>query len=301
MFIPSSIEKILANYNSDSPAVRANLVRILMQGALKGTGKLVILPVDQGFEHGPDKSFARNPAAYDPLYHFGLALEAGLNAYAAPLGMIEVGAEKYAGFLPLILKINSANLLSPKNSTPNQALTGTIKDAIRLGCVGIGLTLYPGSPNYFSMIEKAKDLIQEAKTHGLIAVIWAYARGGDITKEGETATDIISYAAHICCLLGATIVKVKPPTKALALNQNALEPLENLSDRIKIVKQACFAGKRLLVFSGGESKTKEDLLQEISQIKAGGGDGSIIGRNAFQRPRAEALKLLEEVINIYKA
>src|SRR3954449_8591187 len=112
MKITRRVKEILANYESDNPGTKGNLARILMEGKLGGTGKLVILPVDQGFEHGPARSFAPNPAAYDPHYHFQLAIEAGLSAYAAPLGMIEAGAGSYAGQIPLILKANSANSMS---------------------------------------------------------------------------------------------------------------------------------------------------------------------------------------------
>src|SRR3954462_15514865 len=106
------VREILSWYPSDNPGTLTNLARLLMHGKLGGTGKLVILPVDQGFEHGPARSFAKNPDAYDPHYHFQLAIYAGLNAYAAPLGMIEAGADTFAGQIPLILKANSANSLA---------------------------------------------------------------------------------------------------------------------------------------------------------------------------------------------
>src|SRR5271155_3499478 len=130
MRVNQRVRKILDNYESDNPGTKANLARILMQGRLGGTGKLVILPVDQGFEHGPARSFAANPPAYDPHYHFALAIEAGLSAYAAPLGMIEAGAGTFAGQIPTILKLNSANSLA---TDKNQALTGSVNDALRLG------------------------------------------------------------------------------------------------------------------------------------------------------------------------
>src|SRR5579863_3542190 len=131
MRITQRVKKILDWYESDNPGTKANLARILMEGKLGGSGKMVILPVDQGFEHGPARSFAPNPPAYDPHYHFQLALEAGLNAYAAPLGMIETGASTYAGAIPIILKLNSSNSLAV---TKDQAVTGSVADAQRLGC-----------------------------------------------------------------------------------------------------------------------------------------------------------------------
>ena len=140
MKLTRRVKEILSWYESDTPGTKANLARILMEGKLGGTGRMVILPVDQGFEHGPARSFAPNPAAYDPHYHFELAIEAGLNAYAAPLGMIEAGAATFAGSIPTILKVNSSNSLS---TTKDQAVTGSVADALRLGCSAIGCTIYP--------------------------------------------------------------------------------------------------------------------------------------------------------------
>src|ERR1700751_3557053 len=138
MTMTPKVREILSHYESDNPGTKANLSRILMQGRLGGTGKLVILPVDQGFEHGPARSFAVNPAGYEPQYHWQLAGAAGLSAFAAPLGMIEDGAATFAGTVPTILKVNSANSLNGEKDAPNQAITAGVDDALRLGCSGIG-------------------------------------------------------------------------------------------------------------------------------------------------------------------
>lgn len=307
MRVTQEVEKILSYYESDNPGTKKNLASILMQGKLAGTGKLIILPVDQGFEHGPARSFASNPAAYDPHYHYKLAIEAGLSAYAAPLGMLEAGASSFAGAIPTILKINSANSLAPKDSSPYQAITGSVKDALRLGCAGVGFTIYPGSENAYYMMDEIREIAQEAKSVGLVVVIWSYARGADLSKDDETSVDVISYSAHIAALMGAHIIKVKPPTELIAskeaekvyLNENIA--IDTLEKRISHVKQACFAGRRLVVFSGGVNKSLEDLYAEVRSIKDGGGDGSIIGRNSFQRPKDEAMKMLNQLIEIYKS
>ena len=300
------VKRILSYYESDNPGVKANLSRILMSGKLGGTGKLVILPVDQGFEHGPARSFAKNTPAYDPHYHFKLAIDAGLSAFAAPLGMLEAGADTFAGQIPTIMKINSSNSLSNEKSAPSQALTGSVSEAIRLGCSAIGFTIYPGSEMALDMISDIQEIAREAKDVGLAVVVWSYPRGGNLSKEGETAIDIVSYAAHMAALVGAHIIKVKPPTslieqdeaKKVYASENI--PISTLSDRIKHVVQTCFDGKRLIVFSGGSSKNKESLLEEIRELYLGGASGSIIGRNSFQRPYSEALDLLNQIINIYK-
>jgi fructose-bisphosphate aldolase, class I len=301
MKVTQKVRKILANYESDNPGSKANLARILMQGKLGGTGRLVILPVDQGFEHGPARSFAPNPPAYDPHYHFQLAIDAGLSAYAAPLGMIEAGADSYAGAIPTILKVNSANSLARMK---DQAVTGSVQDALRLGCSAIGFTIYPGSDDQFAMMEEIREMALEAKSHGLAVVIWSYPRGGDLSKEAETAVDICAYAAHMAALLGAHIIKVKPPTAAIGLDaaKKAYEGIDTstLTKRIQHVVQSCFNGRRLVVFSGGEAKDLDGILNEIRELCEGGATGSIIGRNTFQRPREEAIAMLDKIIGIYQ-
>jgi len=297
------VKKILSHYESDNPGTKANLARILMNGRLGGSGRLVILPVDQGFEHGPARSFAANPAAYDPHYHFDLAIEAGLSAYAAPLGMIEAGADTFAGQIPTILKVNSSNSLA---TLKDQAITGTVNDALRLGCSAIGFTIYPGSDHAFDMMEEIREMAEEAKAAGLAVVIWSYPRGDTVSKDGETAMDVCAYAAHMAALLGAHIIKVKPPTpfldqaEAKKVYEKEKIDIETMAARIRHVTQACFNGKRIVVFSGGASKGLDGLYNEIRGIRDGGGNGSIIGRNTFQRPREEALKMLDTIIKIYQ-
>src|SRR5271168_874274 len=303
MRITQKVKRILDNYESDNPGTKTNLARILMQGKLGGTGKLLILPVDQGIEHGPARSFAPNPPAYDPHYHYQLAIDAGLNAYAAPLGMIETGANHFAGSIPTILKMNSSNSLA---TSKDQAVTGSVSDALRLGCSAIGFTIYPGSDYAFKQMDELRELAEEAKAAGLAVVVWSYPRGPQLDKQGETAFDICAYAAHMAALMGAHTIKVKPPTAYLSLpaaakvyEEQAI-PRATLAERVRHVVQACFNGRRLVVFSGGETKgDTESFLAEIKGLADGGANGSIIGRNTFQRPRVEALALLARVIDIY--
>src|SRR5688572_21317527 len=136
------VKEILSWYGSDNPGTLSNLSRLLMSGRTAGTGTMVILPVDQGFEHGPARSFAKNPVGYDPRYHFELAIESGCNAYAAPLGFLEAGAREFAGRIPLILKMNNHDVLLDERD-PDQAMTGSVREAMRLGCVAVGFTIYP--------------------------------------------------------------------------------------------------------------------------------------------------------------
>ena len=301
MKITRKVKLILKNYESDNPGTKGNICRILMNGKLGGTGKLLILPVDQGYEHGPARSFAPNPEAYDPHYHYKLAIDAGLSAYAAPLGMIEAGADSFAGQIPTILKLNSSNSWS---TSKDQAIHGSVDDALRLGCSAIGFTIYPGSDYQLEMMEELRELAFEAKEVGLAVVVWSYPRGGNLTKKGETAVDDCAYAAHMAALLGAHIIKVKPPSEHVEQEESkkiySKINMELLSDRVAHVIQSSFNNKRIVVFSGGAAKDVEGLIEEIKQIRDGGGHGSIIGRNTFQRPREEALILLDRIIKIYQ-
>lgn len=298
------VREILSWYGSDNPGTLANLARLMNHGKLKGTGKMVILPVDQGFEHGPARSFAKNPDGYDPNYHIELAIESGCNAYAAPLGFIEAVARNYSGEIPLILKVNNSDVLYGDKS-PISAVSSNVEDALRLGCSAIGFTIYPGSSERKNMYEEIAHASREAKKAGLATVIWAYARGEQISKEGETAIDVIAYSAQIACQLGAHIVKVKPPTAHI--EQDAARKVyeaqgikvTQMPDRIRHVVQSCFNGKRIVIFSGGEAKGTDELLQEVKQLAQGGAFGSIMGRNAFQRPKKEAITLLQNVMEAF--
>src|SRR5947199_8583944 len=164
------VKEILSWYGSDNPGTLTNLAGLLSAGTVAGSGRLVMLPVDQGVEHGPGRSFAVNPPAYDPRYHFELAIEAGCNAYAAPLGFIEAGAREFAGRVPLILKVNNHDVLHDEKD-PISAVTAGVSDALRLGCCAIGFTIYPGSAHAQRMYEQIRAMAEEAKRFGLAVVI----------------------------------------------------------------------------------------------------------------------------------
>ena len=301
-----TVQRILANYEGETPGVKAKLHGMLMQGKLSGTGKMIILPVDQGFEHGPARSFAPNPAGYDPHYHYQLAIDAGLSAYAAPLGPLEAGADTFAGAIPTILKVNSANSLMSGTAGKNQAITASVDDALRIGASAIGFTIYPGSDCALDMFEEIVEMRKEAAAKGIATVIWSYPRGEAITKDGETAIDVAAYAAHIAALLGAHIIKIKlstdhlmlPEAKKVYEEQNIA--IAEQAERVKHCVDASFAGRRLVVFSGRAKKGTDSVYDDARAIRDGGGNGSIIGRNSFQRSREDALDMLQKLINIYK-
>jgi class I fructose-bisphosphate aldolase len=301
------VKEILSWYAGENPGVLTNIARLLNHGRLAGTGRLVILPVDQGFEHGPARSFAPNPEGYDPRYHFRLALDAGCNAYAAPLGFLEGGAAEFAGEIPLILKLNNHDSMAPDGKNPAPSVTASVKDALRLGCVAVGYTIYPGSSQFQKMYEDLAEITREAKANGLAVVVWSYPRGEGLSKEGETAVDISAYAAQIAAQMGANIIKVKPPTahveqpEAKKVFDSEKIPVATLAERVRHVVQSAFNGRRVVIFSGGAKGADEKIFEECKGIRDGGGFGSIIGRNSFQRKKADALKFLDQVMKIYAA
>jgi len=298
------VKEILSWYAGESPGILTNLARMLNHGTLAGTGKMVILPVDQGFEHGPGRSFAMNPAGYNPHYHFELAVEAGCNAYAAPLGFLEAAAAEHAGEVPLILKLNNHDVLLDEKD-PDQAVTGGVKDALRLGCVAVGYTIYPGSTHRLDMYERLREIAAEAKAVGLAVIVWSYPRGSGLTKEGETAIDVTAYAAHIAAQLGAHVIKVKLPSAHIAQDaarkvyEKNQVPVGSLPERVRHVVQSAFDGRRIVIFSGGAKEEDQAVFDEARAIRDGGGFGSIIGRNSFQRQRSEALEFLGTIMKIY--
>ena len=298
------VKEILSWYASDNPGTRANLYRMLNHGRLAGTGKMVMLPVDQGFEHGPARSFAPNPAGYDPRYHFQLAIDAGCNAYAAPLGFIEAGAAEFAGQVPLILKANNSDSLY-SGADPIPAVTASVEDALRLGCGAIGFTIYPGSADRNEMYEELRELTLEAKAAGLVVVVWSYPRGSGLSKPGESAVDVCAYAAQIAAQLGAHIIKVKPPSAHVEIDaagkamEKAGVKTDTLAERVAHVIKGAFNGRRIVIFSGGEAKGADEVLAENRETALGGGFGTIMGRNSFQRPHDDAVELLHQVMDIH--
>jgi fructose-bisphosphate aldolase, class I len=217
---------------------------------------------------------------------------------------MEAGAREFAGQVPLILKLNDHDLTLDERD-PVQALTAHVADALRLGCVGIGFTIYPGSTQRFEMYAQLRDFAAEAKRHGLIVVVWSYPRGSGLAKEDETAIDICAYAAHIAAQLGAHVIKVKLPTAHIA--QDAARkvyeaqkiPIATLTERVAHVVESTFAGRRVVIFSGGAFDSEETLLHDVRAIHAGGGFGSIMGRNTFQRPHDQAIRMIGRFAEIY--
>ncbi len=211
---------------------------------------------------------------------------------------------EFLGEIPLILKCNNHDLLNDERD-PIPAITAGVSDALRLGCSAVGFTIYPGSAMRNQMYEQLQQLAEEAKAAGLPVVVWSYPRGSSISKQGETAVDVIAYAAQIAAQLGADIIKVKLPTahveqpEAQKVYQKYEIPISTLAERVHHVVQSAFNGRRIVIFSGGPAASDEEVFTEVRAIRDGGGFGSIIGRNSFQRKKPDALRFLETIMNIY--
>lgn len=316
--ITPAVKAIVSCYDGEPTSVKANLARLFMHGRLGGTGHILLLAVDQGFEHGPT-TFLSNPEGFSPHYHFSLAEEAGLSGFTAPLAWLRAGADAFLGSVPLILKMNHSNRLLPKSMDPDQAVIASVKDALDLGCVGIGFTLYPGSDAYLEQLAELSDLAAEARAYGLFTVVWAYPRGSGLAKAPEAseslyggtasaenpqlALDTIAYSAHMACLAGAHIVKVNLPHNYIARADSeklyASVRCDTPEDRVRHIMDCCFKSQRAAIFSGGAAKDAEQVVEDVKAVRLGGGTGSIIGRNIFQRPRPEALQLIEKIAQVY--
>ena len=220
------------------------------------------------------------------------------------MGFLEAGASHFAGQIPLILKLNNHDVLHDEKD-PLPSVTSSVRDALRLGCAAVGFTIYPGSAHCNTMYEQLRAITEEAKASGLAVVVWSYPRGSSLSKEGETAMDVGAYAAQIAAQLGAHIIKVKLPTAHLEqaaakkVYESTQIPIKTLAERVKHVVQSSFDGRRIVIFSGGAKSEDKNVFDEARAIRDGGGFGSIIGRNSFQRPKAEAVKFLHTIMGIY--
>ena len=309
MRMTRAVKKILANYESDSPGAKANLARILMQGKLGGTGKLIILPVDQGFEHGPARSFAVNPPAYDPHYHYQMAVDAGLSAYAAPLGPLEAGADTFAGQIPTILKVNSSN---SRATSIDQAVYGERRRCAAPRLRGDRLHHLPrlGSDHFEHDGRDSRAVPKRRRPSASRPCFWSYPRGGKLSKDGETGARRTEPMPPImAALLGAHIIKVKPAVRAYRAGGSQgpkayegfrlLEPGGSRPPR-RPGELRRSPHRRLLGRCGQGRRCGLSGRNSRDSLAAGGSNGSIIGRNSFQREKGDAMELLNTIVDIYR-
>jgi class I fructose-bisphosphate aldolase len=283
-----------------SPGKRTRLKRLLYDYG-PGGGTLLVLPIDQGLEHGPVDFFV-NPAAQDPTYQYELAKEGKFSAIALHIGLAEKYFHQYAGEVPLILKLNGKTSIPPDGQSFS-ALTGTVEDAVRLGADAVGYTIYVGSPAQDRDFAQFTEIRAQADRLGMPIIVWAYPRGDAVAKKGgKESLYAIDYAARVALELGADIVKINYPV-ASEKDKDSPPPYNTLHlthfEMFRKVVES--AGRCLVLVSGGEKVADGELLEKVRSSMDAGATGIIFGRNLWQRPRAEALHLTRELHAIFRA
>jgi fructose-bisphosphate aldolase, class I len=310
---PDFVSRVLLD-SDRTPTVIRNLATLYRHGRLGGTGYLSILPVDQGVEHSAAASFAKNPAYFDPANLCELALAGECSAIATTLGTLGAVSRKYVHQIPFIVKINHNDFLHFPN-TYDEVLFASARQAADLGAVGIGATIYFGSPESDRQILEISTAFAEAHRLGMFTVLWCYLRNSGFTKDGvdySLSADLTGQANHLGVTIEADIIKQKQPENNggyNALHFGRTDPLvydELTTDhpidltRWQVVN--CYAGRIGLINSGGESKGDSDLAQAVRTAvinKRAGGQGLIVGRKSFQRPMEEGAALIHAVQDVF--
>ena len=278
-----------------APGKRTRLRRLLFEFG-PGEGTLLLLPIDQGIEHGPRDFFA-NPASKDPEYQFRLAAEAGYSAIACQIGLAERYYPDYAGQVPLLLKVNGKTDLPPSDNALSTT-NASVEDAVRLGADAVGYTLYVGSPRQDEDLHQLKGVREDCDRYGMPLVIWAYPRGSAVAaKGGQNSFYAIDYAARMAMEMGADVVKLNLPKADPDKDKDAPPPYNGggFSEQEMVRSVVSSAGRSLVVLSGGSKIDDDKLLDQTRYIMEAGGSGVIYGRNVWQRPHNEALEIIEQI------
>src|SRR5688572_5311241 len=278
-----------------SPGKRARLRRLLFEFG-PGQGTLMLLPIDQGIEHGP-RDFFPNPASKDPEYQFRLAAEAGYSAIACQIGMAEKYYPDYAGAVPLILKVNGKTDIPPSGDALS-TLNSSVEDAVRLGADAVGYTLYVGSPRQDQDLVQLKGVREECDRYGMPLVVWSYPRGDAVAgKGGQNSFYAIDYAARMAMEMGADVVKLNMPKIDPDKDKDSPAPYNEggFTQEDAIAHCVESAGRSLVVLSGGSRIDDDELLGQTRAIMAAGGTGVIYGRNVWQREWSEAVEIVAQI------
>ena len=281
-----------------APGKRARLRRLLFEFG-PGNGTLMLLPIDQGIEHGP-RDFFPNPASKDPDYQFRLAAEAGYSALACQIGMATKYYPDYAGQVPLILKVNGKTDI-PSSAKAFSTCNASVEDGVRLGADAIGYTLYVGSPRQDEDLAQLRQVRQDCDRFGMPLIVWSYPRGEAVdAKGGANSFYAIDYAARMAMEQGADIVKLNLPKIDPDKDRDAPAPYNDLeiSQEDAVRQVVASAGRSLVVLSGGSKIDDDELLQQTRFIMEAGGSGVIYGRNVWQRSHPEAIEIIEQVKEI---
>jgi class I fructose-bisphosphate aldolase len=278
-----------------APGKRTRLHRLLFEFG-PGNGTLMLLPIDQGIEHGP-RDFFPNPASKDPDYQFRLAAEAGYSAIACQIGLATKYYPDYAGSVPLILKVNGKTDLPPSDNAFS-TVNASVEDAVRLGADAVGYTLYVGSPRQDEDLLQLKMVREDCDRYGMPLIVWSYPRGSAVVaKGGQDSFYAIDYAARMAMEMGADIVKLNMPKINPEKDKDAPAPYNEggFSQEDVIAQTVESAGRSLVVLSGGSKVDDDKLLDQTRAIMQAGGSGVIYGRNVWQREWSEAIEIVEQI------
>jgi class I fructose-bisphosphate aldolase len=278
-----------------SPGKRTRLRRLLFEFG-PGNGTLLLLPIDQGIEHGP-RDFFPNPASKDPEYQFRLAAEAGYSAIACEIGLATKYYPDYAGQVPLILKLNGKTDVPPSDE-PVSPCNSSVEDAVRLGADAVGYTSYVGSPRQEEDFIQLRKVRQDCDRYGMPLVIWAYPRGEAMEeKGGRDSLYAIDYAARIAMEMGADVVKLNMPKLDPENDKKSPAPYNEMEVTQQEAIAHCVesAGRALVVLSGGSKADDEVVLEHTKMVAEAGGSGVIFGRNVWQREWSEALEIIDKI------
>jgi fructose-bisphosphate aldolase, class I len=278
-----------------APGKRTRLRRLLFEFG-PGNGTLMLLPIDQGIEHGP-RDFFPNPASKDPDYQFRLAAEAGYSALACQIGMASKYYPDYAGQVPLILKVNGKTDI-PSSAQALSTCNASVEDAVRLGADAVGYTLYVGSPRQDEDLAQLRGVREDCDRYGMPLVVWSYPRGEAIEKKGgPTSFYAIDYAARLAMEMGADVVKLNMPKIDPEKEKDSPAPYDEMEvDEAEAIRHCVeSAGRSLVVLSGGSKVDDETVLTHCREIMEAGGSGVIFGRNVWQREWNDALEIISQI------
>ncbi|MFT4326681.1 MAG: class I fructose-bisphosphate aldolase [Candidatus Woesearchaeota archaeon] len=287
------VEKFNLNDVTISPGKRARLYDLLYNHGPKN-GSLMILPIDQGLEHGPI-DFLDNPPAEHPFFQFELAVQGKFSAIACHIGLAQKYYTAYAGKIPLVLKLNGRTDI-PSNDNAFSACDASVEDAIKLGASAVGYTLFVGSPRQDDDIKQLTEVRKDCDRYGMPLIVWAYPRGSAVDNKGGIDTlYAVDYAAREAQELGADIVKVNFPQPVNKLCPEKYQMTKDWDLGKRIEKVVSSAGRSILIFSGGSKVSEEELMHRIDESLKNGGRGVIFGRNLWQRPFDEAIALAQKI------
>ncbi len=272
---------------------RVRLWRLLYGGGPRN-GTLIVLPLDQGLEHGPTDFFP-NPAALETDYQFRLALEGNYSAIALGVGLADKYMKEYCGRVPLILKLNGKTNI-PEDAEAVSPGFASVEDAVRLGADAVGYTMYVGTPRQDVEIREFQRVRQDCERLGMPLVMWAYPRGRAIeAKGGKGSLFAQDYAARVAEEMGADVVKLHEPT---ADHDRTPEPYRSLREdgpaRVRRVVRS--AGRVLVLFSGGEKDDRDErVVEKVRLYMEAGATGVMFGRNMWLRKFDHAVALTRRV------